>query len=179
MSRLYEKYKQEVVPGLKQELGRQNVLTIPRLQKIVVSMGVGDAVTDKKRMEKATQVLSTIAGQKPIVCKAKRSVSNFKLRKGYDVGCKVTLRGVRMYEFLDRLISVVIPRVRDFRGLDPQAFDGHGNYSMGLTEQSVFPEIDLDKIDVPQGMNITMVTSSKNDSDGKELLKQLGMPFRN
>lgn len=179
MSRLYEKYKQEVVPGLKQELGRQNVLTIPRLQKIVVSMGVGDAVTDKKRMEKATQVLSTIAGQKPIVCKAKRSVSNFKLRKGYDVGCKVTLRGVRMYEFLDRLISVVIPRVRDFRGLDPQAFDGHGNYSMGLTEQSVFPEIDLDRIDFPQGMNITMVTSSKNDSDGKELLKQLGMPFRN
>lgn len=178
MSRLYEKYKQEVVPGLKQELGRQNVLTIPRLQKIVLSMGVGAAVTDKKRMEKATQVLSTVAGQKPVVCKARRSVSNFKLRKGYDVGCMVTLRGVRMYEFLDRLISVVIPRVRDFRGLNPQAFDGHGNYSMGLTEQSVFPEIDLDKIEFPQGMNITMVTSSKNDSDGKELLKQLGMPFR-
>lgn len=179
MSRLYEKYKQEVVPGLKQELGRQNVLTIPRLRKIVLSMGVGEAVTDKKRMEKATQVLMTVAGQKPVVCKAKRSVSNFKLRKGYDVGCKVTLRGVRMYEFLDRLISVVIPRVRDFRGLDPQAFDGHGNYSMGLTEQSVFPEIDLDKIDFPQGMNITVVTSSRNDSDGKELLQQLGMPFRN
>lgn len=179
MARLYEKYKQEVIPNLKKELGRQNLLTIPRLRKIVVSMGVGDAVTDKKRMDKATEVLRIVAGQKPIVCKAKRSVSNFKLRKGYDVGCKVTLRGVRMYEFLDRLISVVIPRVRDFRGLDPQAFDGHGNYSMGLSEQSVFPEIDLDKIETPQGMNITMVTSSGNDSDGKELLKQLGMPFRN
>lgn len=178
MSRLYEKYKQEVVPGLKEELGRQNVLTIPRLQKIVLSMGVGAAVADKKRIEHATRDLTFMAGQKAVVCKARKSVSNFKVREGYPIGCMVTLRGVRMFEFLDRLISIVIPRIRDFRGLNPQAFDGHGNYSMGLTEQSVFPEVNLDKIEFPQGLNVTIVTSALNDTQGRHLLTCLGMPFR-
>ncbi len=178
MARLLERYKQEALPELKKELGRDNTLSIPRLEKIVVSMGVGQAVAEKKRIELAARELSLLAGQKPIVCRAKKSVSNFKVRKGYPIGCKVTLRGERMYEFLDRLISVVIPRIRDFRGLNPQAFDGHGNYSLGLTEQSVFPEIDLDKIEFPQGANVTLVTTARNDSEGKSLLAHLGMPFR-
>ncbi len=179
MVRLLERYKQAVVAELSKDLGRANRLSIPRLEKIVVSMGVGQAVAEKKRIESATRELALLAGQKPVVCKAKKSVSNFKLRTGYPIGCKVTLRGDRMYEFLDRLISIVIPRVRDFRGLNPQAFDGQGNYSLGLTEQSVFPEIDIDKVDFAQGLNVTLVTTAKSDAEGKNLLARLGMPFRN
>lgn len=179
MVRLLERYKQDVMPELRKDLGRTNVLSIPRLEKIVVSMGVGQAVAEKKRIESAVRDLAQLAGQKAVVCKAKKSVSNFKVRSGYPIGCKVTLRGDRMYEFLDRLISVVIPRVRDFRGLNPQAFDGQGNYSMGLTEQSVFPEIDIDNVDFPQGLNVTLVTTARSDAEGKNLLARLGMPFRN
>lgn len=178
MVRLLERYKQHVVAELSKDLGRANILSIPRLEKIVVSMGVGQAVAEKKRIESATRELALLAGQKPVVCKAKKSVSNFKLRSGYPIGCKVTLRGDRMYEFLDRLISIVIPRIRDFRGLNPQAFDGQGNYSMGVTEQSVFPEIDIDKVDFAQGLNVTLVTTAKSDAEGKNLLARLGMPFR-
>ena len=178
MVRLLERYKQSVVAELSKDLGRANILSIPRLEKIVVSMGVGQAVAEKKRIESATRELALLAGQKPVVCKAKKSVSNFKLRTGYPIGCKVTLRGDRMYEFLDRLISIVIPRIRDFRGLNPQAFDGQGNYSMGVTEQSVFPEIDIDKVDHTQGLNVTLVTTAKSDAEGKNLLARLGMPFR-
>ena len=178
MVRLLERYKKTVVGDLVKDLGRANILSIPRLEKIVVSMGVGQAVAEKKRIESATRELALLAGQKPVVCKAKKSVSNFKLRTGYPIGCKVTLRGDRMYEFLDRLISIVIPRIRDFRGLNPQAFDGQGNYSIGLTEQSVFPEIDIDKVDYTQGLNVTLVTTAKSDAEGKNLLARLGMPFR-
>ena len=178
MVRLLERYKQTVVAELCKDLGRANILSIPRLEKIVVSMGVGQAVAEKKRIESATRELALLAGQKAVVCKAKKSVSNFKLRTGYPIGCKVTLRGDRMYEFLDRLISVVIPRIRDFRGLNPQAFDGQGNYSIGLTEQSVFPEIDIDNVDYTQGLNVTLVTTAKSDAEGKNLLARLGMPFR-
>ena len=178
MVRLLERYKKTVVGDLVKDLGRANILSIPRLEKIVVSMGVGQAVAEKKRIESATRELALLAGQKPVVCKAKKSVSNFKLRTGYPIGCKVTLRGDRMYEFLDRLISVVIPRIRDFRGLNPQAFDGQGNYSIGLTEQSVFPEIDIDNVDYTQGLNGTLVTTAKSDAEGKNLLARLGMPFR-
>jgi len=178
MVRLLEKYRQEVLPALRQELQRNNELSIPRLEKIVVSMGVGLALQENKRIEAAAKDLAHISGQKPVVCKAKKSVSNFKLRRGYPIGCKVTLRGRRMFEFLDRLICVVIPRVRDFRGLSPQAFDGHGNYSLGLIEQSVFPEIDIDRVDFPQGMNVTIVTTACNDSEGRCLLTHMGLPFR-
>ncbi len=178
MVRLLERYKQTVVAELSKDLGRSNILSIPRLEKIVVSMGVGQAVAEKKRIESATRELALLAGQKPVVCKARKSVSNFKLRTGYPIGCKVTLRGDRMYEFLDRLISIVIPRIRDFRGLNPQAFDGQGNYSLGLTEQSVFPEIDIDKVDYAQGLNVTLVTTANSDAEGKNLLARLGMPFR-
>lgn len=180
MARLQEQFRERIVPELKSDLGRSNVLSIPRLEKIVVSMGVGRAALDKdkKRMEMAFQDLTMLTGQKPVVCKSRKAVSNFKLREGVPIGCRVTLRGKRMYEFLDRLISVVIPRIRDFRGLNPQAFDGHGNYSMGLTEQTVFPEIDIDKVEFPQGMNVTMVTTAKNDAEGRRLLTRLGMPFR-
>ena len=178
MVRLLERYKQAVVGELSKDLGRANILSIPRLEKIVVSMGVGQAVAEKKRIESATRELALLAGQKPVVCKARKSVSNFKLRTGYPIGCKVTLRGDRMYEFLDRLISIVIPRIRDFRGLNPQAFDGQGNYSMGVTEQSVFPEIDIDDVDYMQGLNVTLVTTAKSDAEGKNLLARLGMPFR-
>lgn len=179
MSRLMEKYRTEVVPKLKEQLSRDNVLSIPRLEKVVISMGIGQAIQDKKRIDSGVKDLTQIAGQKPVVCKARRSVSNFKLREGYPIGCKVTLRGRRMYEFLDRMISLAIPRVRDFRGLNPKAFDGHGNYSLGFSEQTVFPEVDIDKIEAEQGMNVTIVTSARNDAEGKALLSLMGMPFRN
>ncbi len=178
MARLLERFNQHILPELGKELGKENVMSLPRLEKIVLSMGVGQAVTEKKRMEAAVRELSLVSGQKAVICKAKKSVSNFKVRKGYAIGCMVTLRGRRMFEFLDRLISVVIPRMRDFRGLSPQAFDGHGNYSMGLQEQSVFPEIDLDDIEYAQGLNITVVTTARDDAEGKALLARLGMPFR-
>lgn len=153
-------------------------MAIPRVQKVIISMGLGSAVQEKARLAAAQGELAMIAGQKPLVCKARKSVSNFKLRQGYDIGLKVTLRGTRMYEFIDRLISVAIPRIRDFRGLNPNSFDGRGNYSMGVTEQTIFPEVDADKVQYQQGMNITFVTSATSDRASLELLKLLGLPFR-
>ncbi len=178
MTRLEALYKSKVVPALKDEFKYKNIMQIPRLEKIVVSMGVGKAVADKKFIEGAMKDLAVITGQKPMICQAHISVSNFKLRQGTPIGLKVTLRRAMMYEFLDRLISLAIPRVRDFRGLNPDGFDGHGNYNMGFTEQGVFPEIDLDKITAVQGMNITMVTSTDKDDDARYMLKLFGMPFR-
>lgn len=178
MARLLVKYNGEIRPALGTELGRSNLLSIPRLSKVVVSMGVGKALQEKKRMASAQADLGRISGQKPMICKARKSVSNFKLRRGYEIGLKVTLRGKRMWEFVDRLINVVIPRVRDFRGLNPGSFDGHGNYSMGVTEQSVFPEIEIGKLEYPQGMDITFVTTARNDAEARRLLTLLGMPFR-
>ncbi|GJQ26915.1 MAG: 50S ribosomal protein L5 [Phycisphaerae bacterium] len=178
MARLQERYKKEVLPALQKELNRTNVLSIPRLEKIVVSMGVGKATQEKKRLDAAAKELAQITGQKPVLCAARKSVSNFKLREGLLIGAKVTLRGKRMYEFLDRLICVAIPRIRDFRGLDPRSFDGRGNFSMGLTEQTVFPEVDADKVEFQQGMNITFVTSARNDNECRRFLTLMGMPFR-
>ncbi|HUS92126.1 MAG TPA: 50S ribosomal protein L5 [Phycisphaerae bacterium] len=178
MARLQEKYRNEVAPGLKERFGYGNPLAIPRLEKVVISMGMGDAHQDQARLETAQKQLGLISGQRPIITRAKRSVSNFKLREGYQVGLKVTLRGARMYEFLDRLISLAIPRVKDFRGLNPSSFDGRGNYNMGLVEQSVFPEIDPGALTFTQGMNINMQTSARTDEEARELLGMLGMPFR-
>jgi len=178
MVRLLEKYKSEVLPVLQEETGRKSRLSIPRLEKVVVSMGLGQSIQEKKRLEMAQKELALITGQRPMVCVARKSVSNFKLRKGMKIGLKVTLRGARMFEFLDRLISITIPRVRDFRGLDPNSFDGRGNYNMGLTEQTVFPEVDPDKVEFQQGMDIAVVTTAKNDSEAIRLLTLVGMPFR-
>jgi large subunit ribosomal protein L5 len=177
-ARLQERYQKEIVPRLAEKLGRKNVLSLPRLQKIVVNMGVGKALQDKNRMEQAAEQLSQITGQKAQIRKARVAVSGFRLREGNEVGCRVTLRGQRMYEFLDRLISIALPRIRDFRGVNPKSFDGHGNYSLGLTEQQVFPEIDPDKLTFVQGMDVTFVTSTNNDDEARELLRNFGMPFR-
>lgn len=176
--RLQEQYKTQILPQLAEKLGRKNRLSLPRLEKIVVSMGVGSAITDKKHLEEATGALAEITGQKPVRCKATKSIASFRLREGMEVGCKVTLRGARMYEFLDRLISLALPRVRDFRGLSPDAFDGHGNFSLGLNEQLVFPEINPDKYARVQGMNITIVASTDSNDEARELLRGFGMPFR-
>jgi large subunit ribosomal protein L5 len=176
--RLLEQYNETILPGLGEKLGRTNRLSLPRLEKIVVNMGVGTATTEKKHMEEAVDALRQITGQKPIVTKARRSIAGFRLREGNLVGCKVTLRGKRMYEFLDRLISLALPRVRDFRGLSTTAFDGRGNYSIGLSEQLVFPELNPDKFTRPQGMNITFVTTVDNDDESRELLRGFGMPFQ-
>ena len=173
-----ERYHKEILPALGQALGRTNPMSLPRLKKIVVNMGVGKAIAEKKYIEEAVDAMKTIAGQKPIVTRSRKSIAGFKLRDGMAIGCKVTLRGKRMYEFLDRLVSLALPRVRDFRGLDPNGFDGHGNYSLGLTEQLVFPELNPDKFTFTQGMNVTLVTSVNSDSDARELLRQLGMPLR-
>ncbi|MCG3181098.1 MAG: 50S ribosomal protein L5 [Phycisphaerae bacterium] len=178
MDRLKEKYVKQVVPALKQELGRDNLMAIPRLVKVVISMGLGKAKENKKIMEEAVTHLTVISGQKPLVCRARKSVSNFKLREGNEIGLKVTLRRQRMFEFLDRLISVTIPRVRDFRGLDPKGFDGRGNYNMGLTEQNVFAEIDPDSVETVLGMNISIATTAGDDASARLLLTKLGMPFR-
>src|SRR6516225_1711941 len=178
MARLLDRYKKEIVPQLAERLGRKNRLSLPRLQKIVVNMGVGKALQDKNRMEQSAEQLTQITGQRAQVRKAKVAVSGFRLREGNEVGCRVTLRGRRMYEFLDRLISIALPRIRDFRGVNPKSFDGHGNYSMGLTEQQVFPEIDPDKLTFVQGMDVTFVTSTNNDDEARELLRGFGMPFR-
>ena len=177
MARFKELYKEKVKPGLLNEFKYANPNQIPRLEKVVISMGVGRGVADKKAIESAVRDMTVIAGQKPLICKARKSVSNFKLREGMDIGVKVTLRRERMFEFLDRLISLAVPRVRDFRGLSPKGFDGRGNYNMGLQEQAVFPEIDLDKIDSTQGMNITMVTTAQTDDEARFMLKLMGMPF--
>ena len=176
--RLQEKYRNAIVPSLQQQFGRQNLLSLPRLQKIVINMGVGSATTEKKHLDDAVSALTHITGQKPVVTQARKAVAGFRLREGMSIGCKVTLRSKRMYEFVDRLISIALPRVRDFRGLDPNSFDGSGNYSLGLAEQLVFPELNPDKFTRPQGMNVTFVTSVSDDNEARELLSQLGMPFR-
>jgi large subunit ribosomal protein L5 len=178
MARLQEKYSTEIVAKLKEKLGRTNVLSLPRLQKIVVNMGVGKALQDKNRMEQAAENLTNIAGQKCQITKARIAVSAFRLREGNEIGCRVTLRGRRMYEFLDRLVSVALPRIRDFRGVNPKSFDGNGNYTIGLSEQLVFPEVDPDKVNFTQGMDITFVTSTRSDDESRELLRLFGMPFR-
>jgi large subunit ribosomal protein L5 len=178
MARLLERYQKEIVPQLAEKLGRKNALSLPRLQKIAINMGVGKALQDKNRMEQSAEQLGQIAGQRPQVTKAKVAVSGFRLREGNAIGCRVTLRGRRMYEFLDRLISIALPRIRDFRGVNPKSFDGHGNYSLGLSEQMVFPEIDPDKVTFTQGMDVTFVTSTNSDDEARELLRSFGMPFR-
>ncbi len=177
-ARLQEQYQKEILPSLADKLGRKNRHSLPKLEKIVVSMGVGSAISDKKHMEDAVAALTEITGQKPMICRARKSVAAFRLREGSPVGCKVTLRGRRMYEFLDRLISIVLPRVRDFRGLNPKAFDKRGNYSLGLNEQLVFPELNPDKYSRPQGMNIALCCSTNSDDESRELLAGFGMPFR-
>ncbi len=176
--RLQEKYEKEILPKLAEELGRSNRLSLPKLEKIVVNMGVGSAAQEKKHMETSVDALGQITGQKPIITIARKSVAGFRLREGMSIGCKVTLRRTRMYEFLDRLISIAIPRVRDFRGLNRTGFDGHGNYNMGLTEQLVFPELNPDKFTRVQGMNITLVTRSGTDKEALLLLELFGMPFK-
>ncbi|MEN9881886.1 MAG: hypothetical protein RI916_313 [Actinomycetota bacterium] len=176
--RLKAKYKSEIAPALKAEFGLKNVMQIPNLTKIVVNMGVGDAARDSKLIEGAIRDLATITGQKPQVTKSRKSIAQFKLRENQPIGAHVTMRGDRMWEFADRLLSISLPRIRDFRGLSPKQFDGKGNYTFGLTEQVVFPEIEQDKIDRPRGMDITIVTSAKNDEEGRALLKALGFPFK-
>ena len=178
MSRLYEDYQKRILPELKTELGKPNPHALPKVQKIVVSMGLGKAIQDRKRLEEGVMHLSQITGQKPQICRARKSVAGFKLREDMEIGSRVTLRGHRMYEFLDRLISLALPRVRDFRGVSAKSFDGNGNYSMGLTEQMVFPEVDADNAKYVQGLNITIVMSTNSDDDSRLLLKKFGMPFR-
>jgi large subunit ribosomal protein L5 len=178
MARLKDLYKSKIALKLREKYSYSSPMATPRLQKIVVSMGVGKAVQDKKFLDNAIKDITVITGQKPLICPAKKSVSNFKVRQGDKTGLKVTLRKERMYEFLDRLINLAIPRVKDFRGLNPDGFDGHGNYSMGMDEQSAFPEIDPARIETQQGMNITFVTSAKTDDEAREMLKLFGMPFK-
>ncbi|MHB0958467.1 MAG: 50S ribosomal protein L5 [Pirellulaceae bacterium] len=178
IARLQEKYENEVLPALVEKLGRSNRLSLPRLQKIVLNMGVGSAIQEKKHLEMAVDALTQITGQKPIITKSRQAIAGFRLREDMAIGCKVTLRRARMYEFLDRLISLALPRVRDFRGVNPNAFDGRGNYSLGLTEQLVFPELNPDKFTRVQGMNITLVTSTRSDDEARELLRLFGIPFR-
>jgi large subunit ribosomal protein L5 len=178
MARLQERYNKEIAAKLAQQFGRKNKHSLPKLEKIVVNMGVGKAIQDKTKMEQSANQLAQITGQKPLITKAKKSISGFRLRQGMEIGCKVTLRGLRMYEFLDRLISVALPRIRDFRGVNPKSFDGHGNYNLGLAEQLVFPEIDPDKVSFTQGMDIAFVTTAKNDEEARALLREFGMPFR-
>jgi large subunit ribosomal protein L5 len=176
--RLKIKYQEEIAPRLKDELGLANVMQVPGLEKIVLNMGLGEAINDKKTVDEAIEELSLIAGQRPKVNRARKSIANFKLREGVPIGVSVTLRGARMWEFFDRLLAVAIPRVRDFRGLNPRAFDGRGNYSVGASEQLIFPEIDFDMVNTTRGMNITIVTTADNDEHGKALLEAFGFPFR-
>jgi large subunit ribosomal protein L5 len=178
MARLMDRYQKEILPELGKKFGRTNRLSLPRLQKIVVNMGVGKALQEKGRMEASAEQLSQITGQRAQITKARVAVSGFRLREGNEIGCRVTLRGRRMYEFLDRLISVALPRIRDFRGVNPKSFDGNGNYSLGMAEQLVFPEVDPDKVNFTQGMDVTFVTSTRNDDEARELLRLFGMPFR-
>jgi large subunit ribosomal protein L5 len=178
-ARLHTFYRETVVGELTKQFGYKTVMQVPRIEKIVLNMGVGEAVADKKIMDNAVTDMTRIAGQKPVVTKARKSIANFKIRTGYPVGCKVTLRGARMYEFLDRLVSVAMPRIRDFRGISARAFDGRGNYNMGVKEQIIFPEIEYDKIDAIRGMNITISTTAKTDDEAKALLAAFRFPFRN
>jgi large subunit ribosomal protein L5 len=178
MARLHDRYAKDILPALAKKFGRTNKLSLPKLTKISINMGVGKALQDKNRMTEAVDQLKLIAGQQPQVTQAKKAISTFRLRQGYDIGCRVTLRGKRMYEFLDRLINLALPRIRDFRGVNPKSFDGNGNYSLGLAEQLVFPEVDPDKVHFTQGMDITICTSTRSDEEARELLRQFGMPFR-
>jgi large subunit ribosomal protein L5 len=175
--RLKERFHRQVLGRLQQELGYANPMQVPRLEKVVVNVGVGDALKDGRMLEAAVDDLTTITGQKPVITKARKSIAGFKLREGQAIGAKVTLRGDRMWEFIDRLVAIAIPRIRDFRGLNPNAFDGHGDYTLGLTEQLIFPEIDYDKVLQVRGMDITIVTTAKNDEEGRALLVALGFPF--
>jgi large subunit ribosomal protein L5 len=178
MARLSEKYKKEIAPALQKEFDIKNPMAIPKIDKIVVNMGLGEASSNAKILDVAVDELKSITGQKPVITKAKKSIAQFKLRQGMQIGTMVTLRGARMYEFLDRLISVALPRVRDFRGVSGKAFDGRGNYTLGIREQLIFPEIDFNKVDKTRGMNISIVTTARNDDEARSLLKALGMPFR-
>jgi large subunit ribosomal protein L5 len=178
MARLRDKYKNEIAPALAKEFEIKNPMAIPRIEKVVVNMGLGEASSNSKILDVAADELRAITGQKPVITKAKKSIAAFKLRQGMNIGSMVTLRGERMYEFLDRLISVALPRVRDFRGVSAKAFDGRGNYTLGVREQLIFPEIDFNKVDKTRGMNITIVTTAKSDDQARSLLKSLGMPFR-
>jgi large subunit ribosomal protein L5 len=176
--RLKVRYSEEILPRLRSERGMANPMQVPRLEKIVINMGIGEAVKDARMLEAAVEDLTTITGQKPVITKARKSIAGFKLREGMSIGAKVTLRGARMWEFLDRMISTALPRIRDFRGLDPKAFDGRGNYTIGVTEQLIFPEIDYDKVVKVRGMDITIVTTATNDDDGRALLHALGLPLQ-
>ena len=178
MATLKDKYKSEIAPLLKEELGLDNVMQVPRITKITLNMGVGEALGDKKVLENAVADMQKISGQKVVVTKARKSIAGFKVRDGWPIGCKVTLRSERMYEFLDRLISIAIPRIRDFRGLSPKSFDGRGNFAMGVTEQIIFPEIDYDKVDALRGMDITITTSARTDDEGRALLRAFNFPLK-
>ncbi|MCP9494618.1 MAG: 50S ribosomal protein L5 [Pyrinomonadaceae bacterium MAG19_C2-C3] len=177
-ARLKERYTKEIAPELAREFDIKNPMAVPRLEKITINMGMGEAVANSKILDVASEELRSIAGQKPVVTKAKKSIASFKLRKGMPIGVMVTLRGERMYEFLDRLISVALPRVRDFRGISPKSFDGRGNYTLGVREQLIFPEIDFNKVDKARGMNISITTTARNDDEARGLLRAMGMPFR-
>ena len=178
MDRLQEKYQKEVVPALNEKFGYKNVMQLPKIEKVIINMGVGEAVGNPKALDSAVSDLTIISGQKPLLTRAKKSLAAWKLREGMPIGCKVTLRGVRMYQFLDKFMNVALPRVRDFRGVSDKAFDGRGNYAVGLKEQLIFPEIEYDKIDKIRGMNIVIVTTAKTDEEARELLKLMGMPFK-
>jgi len=178
MARLKERYQKEIAPAIAKEFGIKNKMAIPRVRKIVLNMGMGEAIANAKVLDTALEELRSIGGQRPVITKAKKSIASFKLRQGMPIGVMVTLRGERMYEFLDRLVSVALPRVRDFRGVSPKAFDGRGNYTIGIREQLIFPEIDFNKVDKLRGMNISIVTTARNDEQARALLKGLGMPFR-
>ncbi len=178
MATLKEKYSSEIVPRLRQELGLKNVMEVPRITKITLNMGVGEAVGDKKVLESAMADMEKISGQKPIITKARKSIAGFKVRTGWPIGCKVTLRSERMYEFLERLISIAIPRIRDFRGVSPKAFDGRGNFAMGVSEQIIFPEIEYDQVDTLRGLDITITTTARNDDEGRALLRAFNFPLK-
>ena len=178
MVTLKEKYRSDIAPRLKEELGLGNVMEVPRITKITLNMGVGEAVGDKKVLESAVADMQRISGQKPVVTKARRSIAGFKIRDGWPIGCKVTLRSDRMYEFLERLISIAIPRIRDFRGISPKSFDGRGNFAMGVTEQIIFPEIDYDQVDALRGMDITITTTARTDDEGRALLRAFNFPLK-
>ena len=178
MAKLHDLYKQEVIKALTEKFGYKTIMQVPRIEKITLNMGVGEAVADKKLLENAARDMTAIAGQKPLITKVRKSVAGFHIREGYPIGCKVTLRGERMWEFLERLIVIAIPRIRDFRGLSSKSFDGRGNYSMGVREQIIFPEIDFDKVDAVRGLDITITTTAKTDEEGKALLESFNFPFR-
>jgi len=179
MARLQDQYRDEIAKKLFEQFGYENVMQVPRITKITLNMGVGEAIGDRKVMENAVSDMEKIAGQKPVVCNARKSVAGFKVREGWPIGCKVTLRRDRMYEFLDRLVNIAIPRIRDFRGMNPKGFDGRGNYNMGVREQIIFPEIDYDKIDALRGLDISITTTAKTDEEGRALLAAFNFPFRN